>query len=117
MEMKYDGYRILARVKHAWLDGEVVGLMPEDHISFQALQNAFDTRSDTNLVYYVFDLLYLDGYDLRQSHSSPGNTPWPHSYRARPTVRSGIATLSSVTPSGVRAGLSTGNGGDRVQAG
>ena len=37
-----------------------------EHISFQALQNAFDTRSETNLVYYVFDLLYLDGYDLRQ---------------------------------------------------
>ncbi|MEO8340561.1 MAG: DNA ligase D, partial [Nitrospirota bacterium] len=53
-------------VKNAWLDGEVVALMPDGHISFQALQNAFDTRLDTNLVYYVFDLLYLDGYDLRQ---------------------------------------------------
>ena len=96
-ELKYDGYRILCRVKNrsatlvtrndhdwttklqriadaaaalpvknAWLDGEVVALMPDGSISFQALQNAFDTRSETNLVYYVFDLLYLDGYDLRQ---------------------------------------------------
>jgi len=96
-ELKYDGYRILCRVKNesailvtrndhewtsklqriaeaaaalpvktAWLDGEVVALMPDGSISFQALQNAFDTRSETNLVYYVFDLLYLDGHDLRQ---------------------------------------------------
>jgi len=96
-ELKYDGYRMLCRVKNgsaklitrndhdwttkllriaeaaaalpvknAWLDGEVVALMPDGRISFQALQNAFDTRSETNLVYFVFDLLYLDGYDLRQ---------------------------------------------------
>jgi len=53
-------------VKSAWLDGEVVALRPDGRISFQALQKAFDARSDTNLVYYVFDLLYFDGYDVRQ---------------------------------------------------
>ena len=53
-------------VRNAWLDGEVVALMPDGSISFQALQNAFDTRSEASLVYYVFDLLYLDGYDLRR---------------------------------------------------
>ncbi|MCC2642366.1 MAG: ykoU [Nitrospira sp.] len=52
-------------VKTAWLDGEVVALLPDGRVSFQTLQNAFDVRSDSNLVYYVFDLLYLDGYDLR----------------------------------------------------
>ena len=53
-------------VKNAWFDGEVVALMPDGSISFQALQNAFDTHSEVNLVYYVFDLLYLNGSDLRQ---------------------------------------------------
>ncbi|HEX2055095.1 MAG TPA: non-homologous end-joining DNA ligase, partial [Nitrospiraceae bacterium] len=52
-------------VKQAWLDGEVVAVMPDGTINFQALQNAFDVRSETNLVYYLFDLLYLDGYDVR----------------------------------------------------
>ncbi len=52
--------------KTAWLDGEVVALRPDGSISFQNLQNAFDTQSETNLAYYVFDLLYLNGYDLRQ---------------------------------------------------
>jgi len=52
-------------VKNAWLDGEVVALLPDGRISFQSLQNAFDARSETSLVYYVFDLLHLDGYDLR----------------------------------------------------
>lgn len=51
----------------AWLDGEVVALSTDGHISFQALQNAFDAHSDRHLVYYVFDLLYLNGYDLREA--------------------------------------------------
>lgn len=50
----------------AWLDGEVVALLPDGRISFQRLQNAFDTRSDSNILYYVFDLLYLDGFDVRE---------------------------------------------------
>ncbi len=54
-------------VKTAWLDGEVVALLPDGRISFQRLQNAFDTHTDSHLVYFVFDLLYLDGYDLRPS--------------------------------------------------
>ena len=34
--------------------------------SFQALQNAGKPGGDARLVYFVFDLLYLDGYDLRR---------------------------------------------------
>lgn len=49
----------------AWLDGEVVALLPDGRISFQTLQNAFESGQAANLVYYVFDLLYLNGYDLR----------------------------------------------------
>ncbi len=52
-------------VERAWLDGEVVALLPDGRVSFQALQNAFESGQAANLVYYVFDLLYLDGYDLR----------------------------------------------------
>ncbi|MBX3342603.1 MAG: DNA ligase D [Nitrospira sp.] len=96
-ELKYDGYRILCRLKDgqvrlltrnghdwtaklphiaatltelpaqaAWFDGEVVALSPDGRISFQVLQNAFDAHSDSDLLYYVFDLLYLNGYDLRE---------------------------------------------------
>jgi bifunctional non-homologous end joining protein LigD len=53
--------------KQAWLDGEVVALLPDGRVDFQSLQNAFDSRSETNLIYCVFDLLYLDGYDLRSA--------------------------------------------------
>jgi bifunctional non-homologous end joining protein LigD len=52
-------------VTQAWLDGELVAVEPDGTISFQVLQNAFDAKSETNLVYYLFDLLYLDGYDVR----------------------------------------------------
>ena len=37
--------------------------MPDGRTSFQALQNAFGKR-DANIVYFVFDLLALDGEDL-----------------------------------------------------
>ncbi|WP_069357771.1 DNA ligase D [Burkholderia cenocepacia] len=101
-ELKFDGYRILARiagkgarrrvtlmtregrdwtaklraqrdalaaldVDDAWLDGEAVVLGDNGLPDFQALQNAFGTdRSDT-ITFFVFDLPYLDGYDLRDA--------------------------------------------------
>ena len=53
-------------VRQAWLDGEVV--MPGDDglPDFGALQNAFDGSRTAGLVLYLFDLLYLDGADLRE---------------------------------------------------
>lgn len=49
----------------AWLDGEVVVFTRQGTADFQALQNAFDLRSPQPIVYCLFDLLYLNGYDLR----------------------------------------------------
>jgi bifunctional non-homologous end joining protein LigD len=97
VETKFDGYRMLARVDKrrarlftsgghewtkklknlatevaklplasAWLDGEVVVLrngIPD----FNALQNAIDDSRDETIVYFVFDLMYLDGRDLRET--------------------------------------------------
>jgi bifunctional non-homologous end joining protein LigD len=40
--------------------------LPSGLSSFQSLQNAGKPVADTRLVYYAFDLLYLDGYDLRR---------------------------------------------------
>jgi len=95
-EIKFDGYRLLARVggrrvrlftrnghdwtaklphlaktlqgmqlKPGWLDGEIV--MPRGRggsPSFQALQNAFETDSTRDLVYYLFDVPWYAGRDL-----------------------------------------------------
>ncbi|MEX0642290.1 MAG: DNA ligase D, partial [Pirellulales bacterium] len=52
-------------VTTAILDGEVVAMQPDGTTSFQSLQNAFQTGSTANLLFFVFDLLYLDGYDVR----------------------------------------------------
>jgi bifunctional non-homologous end joining protein LigD len=48
----------------AVLDGELVALLPDGTSSFPALQAAFRTPSATPLVYYAFDLLYLEGMNL-----------------------------------------------------
>lgn len=94
-EIKYDGYRLLARCEgekvrlitrgdQDWthkfsavasalgaipagsvLDGEVTVVNPDGTSNFQALQNFLKGESDDSLVYYVFDLLFLEGDDLR----------------------------------------------------
>jgi len=94
-EIKFDGYRMLCRrdgdhvtivsrtgldwtskfpsltaaikklpAEGLLLDGEVVVLDDQGRSNFQALQNAM--RLHRPVVYYAFDLLYRDGYDLRQ---------------------------------------------------
>ncbi|EJM98290.1 DNA ligase D [Herbaspirillum sp. YR522] len=96
-ELKYDGYRMLARIEgktiklftrngndwtaqlqalaqtlkqmklpDGWYDGEVIAPSPEGLPDFQLLQQAFDGRDTSHLVYYLFDLPYCGGYDLRQ---------------------------------------------------
>ncbi len=51
----------------AILDGEVVVLEPDGRTSFQALQNALSGNRQEDIVFFAFDLLYLDGYDLRRA--------------------------------------------------
>ena len=93
-EIKVDGYRIgcrlergavslLSRRGHAWtvqfpevtrgaallpaksalLDGEVAALLPDGRTSFQAMQRGW-SGVRPEIVYFVFDLLYVDGEDL-----------------------------------------------------
>lgn len=50
----------------AWLDGEMVVADENGAADFQALQNAFDTEHDDAITYYLFDLPFLGGQDLRQ---------------------------------------------------
>jgi len=54
-------------VKSALIDGELVALLPSGVSNFQSLQNAGQPGSEAQLVYYAFDLLYLDGYDWRKA--------------------------------------------------
>lgn len=52
-------------VQSAWIDGEICGVDDKGRSSFEALQNALENKQTTSLVYYVFDLLYWNGRDLR----------------------------------------------------
>jgi bifunctional non-homologous end joining protein LigD len=93
-EIKWDGYRALANINkgkvilysrngiefnkydsvitelqqlpfEAVFDGEVVALDQEGIPRFQNLQN-FDSDTSTPLQYYIFDIIYYDGYDLKK---------------------------------------------------
>lgn len=93
-EIKWDGYRALARIdkktdlisrneksfnkqfgpivsdlskmkSKVILDGEIVVLDKEGKSHFQLMQN-YQKSKQGSLYYYVFDLLYLDGKDLRE---------------------------------------------------
>ncbi|HTV33873.1 MAG TPA: DNA ligase D [Methylocella sp.] len=94
-EIKYDGYRIQARIDgdairlltrktldwterfasiaealrrlqlgSAWLDGELVVESDSGVSSFNDLQAVLKSGHQNRFRYYVFDLLYCDGYDL-----------------------------------------------------
>ena len=96
-EIKFDGYRVMARiddgqvklitrgghdwtdrmgsladavaglgVRSGWLDGEIVVLDAAGVPNFNALQNAFDSAKTEGIRYFLFDVPFLDGYDLRQ---------------------------------------------------
>src|SRR5580693_6356732 len=95
-EIKYDGYRLHARLdrgavklltrtgldwthkypaiakavaeldaRQAYLDGELCGVGPDGTTSFNIVQLASDSGNAAALVFFLFDLLYLDGEDLR----------------------------------------------------
>jgi bifunctional non-homologous end joining protein LigD len=94
-EIKFDGYRALAfkngrevrlvsrnqktfnypqlldalkllPAKHIILDGEIAALDENGRSSFQLLQAFKSSEQRVPLVYYVFDLLFLEGKDLRR---------------------------------------------------
>jgi bifunctional non-homologous end joining protein LigD len=52
------------RARQAYLDGELCGVRPDGVTSFALIQNAADRRGVADLVYFVFDLLHLDGLNL-----------------------------------------------------
>ncbi|MDR8398754.1 DNA ligase D [Paraburkholderia sp. USG1] len=52
-------------IESAWLDGEAVVLDQNGVPNFQALQNAFDSNRLQDIVIYLFDIPFLNGYDLR----------------------------------------------------
>ncbi len=52
-------------VQSALFDGELVALEPGGLSSFPALQAALSGGHDNTLHYYLFDLLHLNGWDLR----------------------------------------------------
>ena len=47
--------------RHAYLDGELCGVRPDGTTSFSLIQNASDTGNSGALVFFLFDLLHLDG--------------------------------------------------------
>jgi len=96
IETKFDGYRLLARIqdgevrlftrnghdwtskfrtlardigeldiREAWLDGEIV-VLRDDLPDFNALQNAISAHRNDEITFFLFDIPYWNGRDLRQ---------------------------------------------------
>jgi bifunctional non-homologous end joining protein LigD len=51
--------------KAALIDGELVALDAQGHSQFSLLEDALGSGSASVCVFYAFDLLHLDGHDLR----------------------------------------------------
>ena len=50
--------------RQAYLDGELCGVRPDGITSFSMIQLASDAANAAGLVFFLFDLLHLDGEDL-----------------------------------------------------
>jgi bifunctional non-homologous end joining protein LigD len=97
-EIKFDGYRMLARIEGAtiqlftrngndwthrlpslratlarmalpsgWYDGEIVVNDDDGRPAFGLLQQAFEDGKENAILYFLFDVPYFDGYDLRHA--------------------------------------------------
>jgi bifunctional non-homologous end joining protein LigD len=55
----------------AYLDGELCGVFPDGITSFGMIQAASDAGNAAGLVFFIFDLLHLDGEDLKISARGP----------------------------------------------
>jgi len=55
------------KIQDAIIDGEIVALDENSHTSFQLLQRFEMGQERPPIVYYAFDLLWLNGKDLRNS--------------------------------------------------
>ncbi|WP_140625736.1 DNA ligase D [Methylibium rhizosphaerae] len=53
-------------VTEAWLDGEIVVLNEQGAPDFNRLQNAMDNSRTKEVVYFLFDVPFLGGMDLRE---------------------------------------------------
>jgi bifunctional non-homologous end joining protein LigD len=53
-------------VRSGWLDGEIVVLGADGKPDFSALQNALDAPGSDAIEYFLFDLPFFEGQDLRQ---------------------------------------------------
>ena len=51
--------------RQAYLDGELCGVRPDGITSFSMIQLASDSGNAAVLVFFLFDLLHLDGEDFR----------------------------------------------------
>ena len=52
-------------LENCWLDGEIVVVAEDGKPSFQLLQNAFASNRTEAIQYYLFDVLFAAGRDLR----------------------------------------------------
>jgi bifunctional non-homologous end joining protein LigD len=50
--------------QNAYLDGELCGVLPDGKTAFDLIQNATDSGGGL-LVFFLFDLLFLDGEDIQ----------------------------------------------------
>jgi bifunctional non-homologous end joining protein LigD len=77
-----DSLKLLA-FEQVILDGEIVALDAKGRSSFQLLQIYKSSEQRVPLVYYVFDLLFVDGKDLREEPlSARRKTPCRHSQKS-----------------------------------
>jgi DNA ligase D-like protein (predicted ligase) len=150
-EIKFDGYRMHARLdagrvqiltrrgndwtgkypaiakavaglpaQNVYLDGELCGLLPNGRTAFNLIQNATDT-GEGSLVFFPFDLLFLDGENLMALPLVERKARLASLLRVRRTrcdtmiTRSGMAQSSTGWPANTLEGIVSKRTNDRYE--
>lgn len=82
------------RLPSGWYDGEIVVMNDQGLPDFQSLQNAFDKARTKDILYYLFDLPYCDGLDLRAAPLEARRAQLEHLLR-QPRARADSSVLFS----------------------
>jgi len=86
------------KLKSSWLDGEIAVLDENGIPDFQSLQNAFDSAHTERIIYYLFDVPFYEGYDLRDASLVERRTLLQKLFEAHPSDEIRFSDVFNASP-------------------
>ncbi|MCQ9616108.1 DNA ligase D [Paenalcaligenes niemegkensis] len=90
------------KLPSGWYDGEIVLINDRGLPDFQALQNAFDSAKTSSIRYFLFDLPYFQGADLRGLPLTRRREALEHALQGAIVGEGSVVQLSAIFDASLR---------------